>query len=149
MLLVGSAGTTISLATMAIAFSFAEGSAEAVTLPEPWSSVALVAANSFVMFFAITWGPIMWVMLGEMFPNRIRASALAVAGAVQWLANFLVSTTFPAMSQIGLTFAYGIYAFFAALSFVFVLRLLPETKGKELEEMDDLELDRSVSSDKE
>jgi len=149
MLLVGSAGTTISLATMAIAFSFAEGSAEAVTLPEPWSSVALIAANSFVMFFAITWGPIMWVMLGEMFPNRIRASALAVAGAVQWLANFLVSTTFPAMSQIGLTFAYGIYAFFAALSFVFVLRLLPETKGKELEEMDDLELDRSVSSDKE
>ncbi|MDN5686006.1 MAG: sugar porter family MFS transporter [Brachybacterium sp.] len=140
MLLIGSGGTTISLAAMALAFSFAEGSGEAVSLPDPWSTVALIGANAFVVFFATTWGPIMWVMLGEMFPNRIRASALAVAGATQWLANFLVSTTFPAMSQIGLTFSYSIYAVFAAISFVFVVRLLPETKGIELEDMDDLDV---------
>ncbi|GAA1487568.1 sugar porter family MFS transporter [Brachybacterium sacelli] len=147
MLLIGSGGTTISLATMALAFSFAEqGAGDAVSLPAPWSTVALIGANAFVVFFATTWGPIMWVMLGEMFPNRIRGSALAVAGATQWVANFLVSTTFPAMSQIGLTFAYGVYSVFAAISFLFVLRLLPETKGKELEDMDDLEVRRGGSA---
>ncbi|APX32098.1 MFS transporter [Brachybacterium sp. P6-10-X1] len=143
MLLIGSAGTTISLAAMAVAFSFAEkGAGDAVSLLDPWSTVALIGANAFVVFFATTWGPIMWVMLGEMFPNRIRASALAVAGATQWIANFLVSTTFPAMSQVGLTFAYTVYTVFAAISFVFVVRLLPETKGRELEDMDDLQLGR-------
>ena len=144
MLLVGSAGMTLSLGLMAVAFSFgqvAEGGA--VTLDQPWSTLALVGANAFVMFFGTTWGPLVWVLLGEIFPNRIRASALAVAAAAQWAANFAVSTTFPALSEIGLTFAYGLYAAFALISFVFVFLRVPETKDRELEDMDDLELGRA------
>ncbi|MCT1776142.1 sugar porter family MFS transporter [Brachybacterium sp. p3-SID957] len=144
MLLVGSAGMTLSLGLMAVAFSFgqvAEGGA--VTLDQPWSTLALVGANAFVMFFGTTWGPLVWVLLGEIFPNRIRASALAVAAAAQWAANFAISTTFPALSEIGLTFAYGLYAAFALISFVFVFLRVPETKDRELEDMDDLELGRA------
>src|SRR3954468_21133139 len=69
--------------------------------------------------------------------QEIRAAALAVAAAAQWLANFLVSTTFPALANIGLTFAYGLYTAFAVLSFFFVIRWVHETKGQELEAMDD------------
>jgi hypothetical protein len=71
-----------------------------------------------------------------MFTNQIRAAALAVAAAAQWLANFLVSTTFPALANLGLTFAYGLYTAFAVLSFFFVIRFVHETKGQELEAMD-------------
>ena len=122
MLLVGSAGMTVSLGLMALAFSFGEVApgADSITLPDPWSTVALIAANAFVMFFGTTWGPLVWVLLGEMFPNRIRASALAVAAAAQWAANWAVSATFPTLSNIGLSFAYGLYASFALLSLLFV-----------------------------
>jgi MFS transporter, SP family, sugar:H+ symporter len=99
------------------------------------SPVALVAANLYVVFFGLSWGPVVWVLLGEMFNNRIRAQALAVAAAAQWLANFTVSTTFPTLQAVGLGFAYGLYTLFAALSLVFVARRLRETKGRELEEM--------------
>lgn len=141
MLLIGSVGMTIALGAMAVAFSFGElttaaDGTQSVELGQPWSMVALVGANLFVVFFGATWGPLVWVLLGEMFPNRIRASALAVAAAAQWVANFAISTTFPAMADIGLTFAYGFYALFAALSFFFVLWKVPETKGRELEEME-------------
>ena len=79
----------------------------------------------------------MWVLLGEMFNNRIRAAALAVSGMVQWIANFAVSTTFPPMvTGLGVGVAYGMYSFAAALSFFFVLFLIRETRGKELEEME-------------
>ncbi|WP_197021091.1 MULTISPECIES: sugar porter family MFS transporter [unclassified Microbacterium] len=136
MLLVGSVGMTVTLGLMAVAFSFgtldAQGTA---TLPDPWATVALVCANGFVVFFGASWGPLVWVLLGEIFPNSIRAGALAVAAAAQWVANFFISTTFPAFAEIGLTFAYGFYAFFALLSFFFVFFKVPETKGKELEEM--------------
>ncbi len=136
MLLAGSALMAVSLGTMALAFSFATLDAEGqATLESPWSTIALVAANLFVVGFGTTWGPVVWVLLGEMFPNRIRAGALAVAAAAQWLANFAISTTFPIFAEIGLTFAYGFYAVFAALSFVFVLWQVPETKGVELEDM--------------
>ncbi|PZP20515.1 MAG: MFS transporter, partial [Kocuria rhizophila] len=103
------------------------------------------AANAFVVFFGATWGPLTWVLLGEMFPNRIRASALAVAAAAQWAANFIVSTTFPALAAMGLPFAYGLYALMALLSFVFVLTYVAETKGKTLEEMSDA-VERSPGS---
>ena len=140
LLLTGSVLMTIALGTMAVAFSFAElvTAADGTTSAElgaPWSIIALVAANLFVVGFGATWGPVVWVLLGEMFPNRIRASALAVAAAAQWLANFFISTTFPVFSDISLTFAYGFYAFFALLSFFFVLWKVPETKGRELEDM--------------
>ena len=144
MLLVGSAGMAVSLALMALAFSFGEMPAggESLSLPDPWSTVALVAANAFVMFFGTTWGPLVWVLLGEIFPNRLRASALAVAAAAQWAANWAVSASFPTLSDIGLSFAYGLYAAFALLSLVFVFLWVPETKDRELEDMDSLELGR-------
>ncbi|MER7797708.1 sugar porter family MFS transporter [Microbacterium sp. NPDC096154] len=139
MLLVGSVIMTVALAAMAFAFSFAElvteNGATTAELEAPWSIVALIGANLFVVGFGATWGPIVWVLLGEMFPNRIRASALAVAAAAQWVANFAISTTFPVLSEIGLTFAYGFYALCAAASFVFVLWKVRETKGMELEDM--------------
>ena len=138
MLLAGSFFMTVSLGLMALAFSFANVSGGEVTLEAPWSPIALVAANLFVVAFGATWGPLVWVLLGEMFPNRIRAGALAVAAAAQWVANFFISTTFPTFSSISLTFAYGFYAVFALLSLLFVFFRVPETKGKELEEMEDL-----------
>src|SRR5699024_9928747 len=101
--------------------------------------VALIFANIYVFFFNGTWGPVMWVMLGEMFPNQIRGSGLAVSGVGQWLANFGVTITFPILlATIGLEGAYSIYAFFGLVSIIFVFALIPETKGKELEDMDRL-----------
>ncbi len=79
-----------------------------------------------------------WVLLGEMFPNRIRAAALAVAAAAQWVANFIVSVSFPVMSSIGLGFAYGVFTAFAVLSFFFVVKFIRETKGMSLEDMQEV-----------
>jgi len=135
MLLVGSAGMAITLATMAICFSQAVGDADAVKLPDPWGNIALVAANLYVVFFGATWGPVVWVLLGEMFPNKFRAIALSVAAAAQWMANFAITTTFPVLADISLSLAYGLYAAFSALSFYFVARAVRETKGVELEAM--------------
>jgi len=70
-----------------------------------------------------------------MFPNRIRAMALAVAAAAQWLANFAITASFPALAEIGLPFAYGLYATFALVSLFFVLGAVRETRGVELEAM--------------
>ncbi|MCI2240047.1 sugar porter family MFS transporter [Paenibacillus sp. TRM 82003] len=136
LLIAGSATMFVALAVMSVSFSQSVGTGEDISLPGAWGPVAVVAANLFVIGFGATWGPIVWVLLGEMFPNRIRAAALAVAAAAQWLANFTISTTFPPMSEhLGLTFSYGVYAAFALLSFFFVLKAVPETKGRELEDM--------------
>jgi len=89
-----------------------------------------------VFSFGFSWGPVVWVLLGEMFNNEIRAAALGLAAAMQWIANFAVSTSFPPITvNLGLGVAYGGYAFFAAASFFFVLTLVKETKGRELEAM--------------
>jgi len=138
LLLVGSALMAVSLGTMALAFSFATGSGQDVSLPGAWGPVALVAANLFVVGFGASWGPLVWVLLGEIFPSRIRGKALGVAAGAQWLANFLVSWTFPQLAEWSLTITYGAYAFFAALSFVFVVWKIPETKGMELEQTETL-----------
>jgi len=111
-------------------------------LSDAAGTVAFVAFNLFVLFFAFSWGPIVWVMLGEMFSNQIRGAGLAVAAAAQWAANFLISQTFPFLADLSLGFAYGFYAVSALLSFVFVLALIPETKGRELERMGELEQGR-------
>jgi sugar porter (SP) family MFS transporter len=136
LLLIGSAGMAVTLGLMAICFTQATGSGSDVSLPSPWGTIALISANLYVVFFGVSWGPVVWVLLGEMFTNQIRAAALAVAAAAQWLANFVVSTTFPALANLGLTFAYGLYTAFAVLSFFFVIRFVHETKGQELEAMD-------------
>ena len=137
LLVVGSAGMAVTLAVMAWCFSQATGSGTALQLPASLGPVALVAANLYVVFFGVSWGPVVWVLLGEMFPNRYRALALAVAASAQWLANFAITATFPWLANIGLPFAYGLYAFFALLSLVFVLRRVSETRGMELEAMQD------------
>ncbi|MEU1819555.1 sugar porter family MFS transporter [Streptomyces roseifaciens] len=130
--LVGSAGMAISLALEAWAFSAqaADGS-----LPTTQGTVALVAAHAFVLFFALSWGVVVWVFLGEMFPNRIRAAALGVAASAQWVANWVITASFPSLSDWNLSGTYVIYAVFAVLSIPFVLKYVKETKGKALEEM--------------
>ena len=137
LLLMGSAGMSITLAVIAVAFSTAETvSGAIVLLPPHVGLLALVAANLYVMLFNISWGPVMWVMLGEMFPNQIRGSGLAVSGFAQWFANAAVSVTFPTLSiSPGLCPTYIGYSFFALLSFIFVRRFVQETRGRELEEM--------------
>ena len=97
--------------------------------------IALLAANLYVFCFGASWGPVTWVLLGEMFENRIRALALSIAAAAHWLANFLVTATFPVLKVAGLGIAYGLYTAAAAASHVFVIAFIPETKGKEIEEM--------------
>ena len=137
LLWVGSLGMAVSLALVVWAFasgSLVEGH---LKLSDAMGMLALVAANVYVVFFNMSWGPVMWVMLGEMFPNQIRGPALAVAGAAQWTSNFAITVTFPMLlAGIGLAGAYGIYAVAAILSIVFVVRYVRETKGKELEQME-------------
>lgn len=137
-LMVGSIGMAVTLAV--VAFVFASGKVAEdgqLSLSDTNGLIALVAANAYVFFFNGSWGPVMWVMLGEMFPNQIRGSGLAVAGLFQWGSNFAITMTFPIMlATIGLAFAYGIYAFFAVLSVLFVWSKVKETKGVELEDMD-------------
>ncbi|MFF2773657.1 sugar porter family MFS transporter [Streptomyces sp. NPDC058052] len=130
--LVGSVGMAIALAFEAWAFSadLVDGK-----LPETQGVVALVAAHVFVLFFALSWGVVVWVFLGEMFPNRIRAAALGVAASAQWIANWAITASFPSLSDWNLSGTYIIYTFFAVLSIPFVLRYVKETKGKALEEM--------------
>ncbi len=136
LLILGSLGMTITLGTLAGIFGSAPlDAAGNPTLTGNAGIIALLAANLYVFCFGFSWGPVVWVMLGEMFNNRIRGAALSVAAAAQWIANFVVSTTFPPLKDVGLGFAYGLYTIAAAISLFFVLLLIKETRGKELEEM--------------
>lgn len=136
----GSIGMAITLVIVSVAFANADiDSSGNLSLSDQVGAIALIAANAYVAFFNGSWGPVMWVMLGEMFPNQIRGSGLAVSGLAQWLANFGITMTFPILlASIGLAGAYSIYAAFAFISIFFVIKLVPETKGLELEDMDDL-----------
>ncbi|KAA5805052.1 sugar porter family MFS transporter [Alkalicaulis satelles] len=161
MLLIGSFGMAVTLGLVAYAFStgtflaagtvlepgtvlasgtaYPEGavlSSSVLDLRPSMGLLALVAANVYVMFFNFSWGPVMWVMLGEMFPNQIRGSGLAVSGFAQWIANFAITMSFPIMAAgLGLMAAYSFYATCALISFFFVLVIVRETRGKELEQM--------------
>ncbi|WLQ36529.1 sugar porter family MFS transporter [Streptomyces castrisilvae] len=130
--LVGSCGMAVALAFEAWAFSadLVDGK-----LPTTQGTVALIAAHVFVLFFALSWGVIVWVFLGEMFPNRIRAAALGVAASAQWIANWAITASFPSLADWNLSGTYIIYACFATLSIPFVIKFVKETKGKALEEM--------------
>ena len=138
LLLIGSAGMAVTLFVMVYAFS--HGSLDPkgnLVLSKDLGMIAVVAANLYVIFFNFSWGPVMWVMLGEMFPNQIRGSALAVSGFVQWFANFLISFSFPVMAaKLGLTVSYTFYAICAVISFFLVQSMVRETRGKELEQME-------------
>jgi sugar porter (SP) family MFS transporter len=153
LLIIGSAGMTVTLATMALIFGTASSCTvvndactqadvdkatpllETAILGSASADIALIAANLFVVAFGMSWGPVVWVLLGEMFPNRMRAAALSLAAGAQWVANWLVTVSFPTLSDISLALAYGLYAGFALLSFFFVLKFVEETKGKQLEDM--------------
>ena len=106
---------------------------------------ALFSMMLYVASFAMSWGPVTWVLLSEIFPNKIRGKALAIAVAAQWVSNYLVSLTFPMMNdnsylteQFNHGFAYWIYGIMCILAVIFVKKYVPETKGKTLEEMENI-----------
>ena len=136
-LLIGSIGMATSLAILVIAFLNATTRADgSPTLEGIYGPLALVAANVYVVFFNFSWGPVMWVMLGEMFPNQIRGAGLSISGLSQWGANFAITMTFPVLlASVGLAGAYGFYTAGAVFSVIFVKAMVHETRGIELEHM--------------
>ena len=137
LLIFGSIGMTFTLG--ALAWIFASSPLDAhgkLALTGSAGLSALIAANAYVFSFGVSWGPVMWVMLGEMFQNQVRGAALSISGFVQWICNFAITMTFPILlGSFGLDGAYGLYTFFGAISIIFVVKLVHETKGKPLEEM--------------
>jgi sugar porter (SP) family MFS transporter len=135
LLLIGSSGMAVTLITMSVIFANATlGPDGKPSLSGASGVIALIAANLFVVAFGMSWGPVVWVLLGEMFPNRIRAAALGLAAAGQWAANWLITVTFPGLRE-HLGLAYGFYGLCAVLSGVFVWKWVMETKGVSLEDM--------------
>ena len=137
LLLWGAVGMAATLGVLALMFATATTGADGkVTLSHGNGLIALFAANLYVLAFGVSWGPAVWTMLSEMFPNRVRGSALAVAATAQWLANWLITVSFPIMlKSMGSALAYSVYAFFAAVAIFFVMRYIHETRGRTLEEM--------------
>jgi SP family sugar:H+ symporter-like MFS transporter len=135
LLLWGSLGMAVTLFVLVFAFTTANAVNGHVTLSKTAGVVALVAANVYVFAFGMSWGPVVWVLLGEMFPNRVRGAAMAVAVFAQWIANWLVTISFPPIvSTAGPAAAYGIYLLFSVASFFIVKRWVQETNGRTLEE---------------
>ena len=134
LLMIGSVGMAAALGTAAWAFSYADPNQPDAPLPDPQGTIALVGANAFVFFFALSWGPVVWVLISEIFPNRLRAAAVGIATAANWIANFLVSVTFPRFSDLNLSATYVGYAVMALVSLVVVVKFVPETNGRSLED---------------
>ena len=97
--------------------------------------VGVLSIMIYSASFMFSWGPICWVLISEIFPNTIRGAAVAIAVAFQWISNFIVSSTFVPLYTWSPAFTYGMYAFFCILAALFVWKLVPETKGKTLEDM--------------
>ena len=100
--------------------------------------VPVLSIIIYAAFFMMSWGPICWVLIAEIFPNTIRGKAVAIAVAFQWIFNYIVSSTFPALYDFSPMFAYGLYGIICVLAAFFVWRWVPETKGKTLEDMSNL-----------
>lgn len=127
LLIVGSAGMALGmLAISGLAFMEVIGIGTLVFI--------IIYTASFMM----SWGPITWVLISEIFPNKVRGKAVAVAVAAQWAANYFISSTYPAMMEFSGGFTYGFYGLMSVLSLIFVWKMVPETKGKTLEEMEEL-----------
>ena len=137
LLLIGSVGMFVTLGVLTAVFATGRlGATGNLELSRTAALIGLTAANVYILSFGISWGPAVWAMLGEMFSNRYRAAALAVAGSAQWVANFIVTITFPPLiASVGLAGAYSLYTAAALASFFFVAYGLTETRGKSLEEM--------------
>ena len=127
LLIIGSTGMTIGMFAIS-AFSYYDviGNATLVFI--------IVYTASFMM----SWGPVTWVLISEIFPNKIRGRAVAIAVAFQWAANYLISSTYPAMMEYSGAMTYGFYGVMSILSAIFVWKMVPETKGKTLEELEEL-----------
>lgn len=127
MLMVGSAGMGLSFILLGAAFKFQLFS----------GSLILLFTLLYIAFFAMTLGPIVWVVIAEIFPTRIRGRAMAIATVSLWLADFAVSLTFPVIAdKLHESFAFWLYAGMCLINFVFIWAVLPETKGKSLEEIE-------------
>ena len=125
LLIVGSLG--MALGAMGVALTFGN---EDLTL---YCMISLMVYSASFMF---SWGPICWVLIAEVFPNTIRGGAVAIAVAFQWIFNWIVSTSFvPMANSLGYWFVYGMYGVICVIAAIFVWRLVPETKGKTLEDM--------------
>ncbi|MFB9056612.1 D-xylose transporter XylE [Mariniflexile ostreae] len=98
----------------------------------------LVFIVIYTASFMMSWGPICWVLISEIFPNKIRSQAIAIAVAVQWAANFFISSTYPPLMEFSSGGTYLFYGVMSILSAIFVWKMVPETKGKTLEEMEAL-----------
>ncbi len=127
LLMVGSIGMAIGM--------FALG---ALAFKEIIGISTLVFIIIYTASFMMSWGPICWVLISEIFPNKIRGRAVAIAVAAQWTANYLISSTYPAMMEFSGGLTYWFYGLMSILSFFFVWKMIPETKGKTLEEMESL-----------
>ncbi len=98
----------------------------------------LVFIIIYTASFMMSWGPICWVLISEIFPNKIRSQAIAIAVAAQWAANFFISSTYPPMMEFSSGGTYLFYGVMSVLSALFVWKMVPETKGKTLEEMENI-----------
>lgn len=98
----------------------------------------LVFIIIYTASFMMSWGPICWVLISEIFPNKIRSQAIAIAVAAQWAANFFISSTYPPMMEFSSGGTYLFYGIMSILSAIFVWKMVPETKGKTLEEMENI-----------
>lgn len=126
----------MSVSMLALGFLFYTGNV---------GTPALIAAVAYIAGFALSWGPVVWVLLSEIFPNAIKSQAMAIAVAAQWTANFIVSLTFKMLdgnswlnAHFNHGFAYWIYGVCSLLAALFVMRYVPETKGRTLEAMQHL-----------
>jgi len=124
LLIIGSFGMMIGMAALSV-----------LSFMDVIGVAALVFIIIYTASFMMSWGPITWVLISEIFPNTIRGQAVAIAVAAQWISNFIVSSTFPSLSEWSTGGAYLIYAVFSLLSAIFVFKMVPETKGKTLEDM--------------
>ena len=111
------------------------GVALAAVLPGLPGIVGVISIMVYSASFMFSWGPICWVLISEIFPNTIRGAAVAIAVAFQWISNFVVSSTFVPMYDWSPAFTYGLYCVMCVLAALFVWKLVPETKGKTLEDM--------------
>jgi MFS transporter, SP family, xylose:H+ symportor len=141
LMIIGSLGMGISMLALGFTFFFGQTGGNLSPL-QGYSALAFMLI--YTAGFAMSWGPVCWVLLAEIFPNSIRA-AMSIAVAAQWIANWVVSLTFPMMndniwltSQFNHGFSYWIYGIMGLLSALFVWKMVPETKGKSLESMEDL-----------
>ena len=133
LLIIGSAGMMITLAAIGIVFT-------AITDPTKAGSlgyVILACVILYIVAFAISMGPVFWIMSAELFPNRLRATGASISTVANWAANLLISLTFLSLLHVaGNAGTFWIYAFMALLTFLFVWFIVPETKGKTLEQIE-------------